>query len=308
MAALPTTDDPRRRIAGYELLELVDRRGGVAVYRARQLAVDRVVDLTVLPPSSAAKPACLARFERTLAVTSRLRHDNVISALDAGTSAGYRYFVTEHVEGPTLAAALAAGEEFPLPRAVAVALGVARALTHLESVGIVHRGIDPRSVVLSSAELVKLTGFTSAKERSPRGAETWFDADTEAASYVSPDRVRGDRGIDSRADVYSLGCVLYRMVNGRPPFKGMSAASILDAHLARRPRDPRTIRDDLPAGLVQVLDRCLRKTPDERYVTAADLVRDLEAVAAGRRPPTPDAGRPIWPARAVRPTRTRRRH
>lgn len=294
-----------RRLGGYQLLKLLGRRRGVETYRARQVAVDRLVDLTALPPGASNRAASVLGFERALAATSRLQHDNVISAIDAGSVDGWRYFVTEHVEGETLAEALRRGEAFPVPRALAVAADVARALAHLEERGVVHRAVSPASIVLSAAGGVKLTGFASAKERSPTAAETWFDADTEAAAYYAPERIRGERGADVRADVYSLGCVLYRLVAGRTPFSGMSAALILDAHLGRRPRDPRTLIEGLDPGLVHVLDRCLRKTADARYTKVAEFVADLDALRAGRAPPTPDTGRKLWPSRDVRPARFR---
>lgn len=294
-----------RRFGGYQVLGLVHRRMSVETYRARQVAVNRLVDLTVLPPDAARKPAAVLRFERALSVTGRLRHDNVAAAIDAGAVDGWRYFVTEHVEGTTLADALARGDTISRPRALEIAHDVARAIAHLEEVGVVHRGVSPASIVLSDAGPAKLTEFVWAKSRTPEEAETWFDADTEGAAYVSPDRIRGDKGLDARGDVYSLGCVLYRLVAGRSPFHGANAAMMLDAHLNRRPRDPRTLLEDLPAGLVHVLDRCLRKSPELRYAKAADLVTDLAALRAGSDPPTPDTARLLWPSKNVRPSNFR---
>ncbi len=283
-----------RKFGGYEVLDLVVREKGVERYRARQTSLARLVDLTVLSPESARRPASALRFERIQSVTVRLRHENVIAAIDAGDHLGWRYFVTEHVEGTTLADALARKETFTPARILEIGHGVARAVAYLDEVGVVHRDVAPHTIVAAPGLPVKLTGFLTAKATSRETSETWFDTETVDAAYISPERIRGDRGVDAKSDLYSLGCVLYRLVAGRPPFHGAPAAAILDAHRFRRPRDPRTIVPDLSPGLVRVLDRCLRKDPATRYDSPSQLAADLHALRAGAAPPTPDRGPVLW--------------
>jgi serine/threonine-protein kinase len=165
-------------------------------------------------------------------------------------------------------------------RAVAVARDVAKALCYLDTVKLVHRNIEPESILLTDHGPAKLSGFTIAKDKSPNGSETWIEHDLGSALYLAPEFLRGDRGLDGRSDIYSLGCVLYHMLTGLAPFDAKNAAVVLEAHAIRTPTDPRELRQDLPAPLVDVVDRCLRKRREHRYAKADDLVRDLDLVRA----------------------------
>jgi len=311
--AMPSRGEPPsdakgpRVFGGYEVLDLVERRPGTQVYRARQLTLGRIVLLSVLPPRAAEKPLYRQRFEREVAVASRLRHDNVISIIDAGKLGAVRFYVTEWVEGRSLEQALEAGQGFGPERVVEIGLDLAKALQHLESQGLIHRAVSPRAIFLADVGPAKLGGFQEAKLHQAGGAETWTEVDSAAAHYMAPDHVR-EKGVDIRADLYSLGCVLYRLVTGRPPFVGGNAVVILDRHVNMHPRDPRQRREGLPDGLVEVLDRCLRKQREHRYPGAAPLVRDLELLRQGRPPePFPATGT-LWRARPrTRPRPPRRR-
>lgn len=278
--------DPRkaRRFAGYDLLARVSTHHGISTFKAVQVAIGRTVLVTVLPPDAGRIPAQRERFHRHQTVASRLHHANVISTIDAGTHKGCRYFVTEHVDGHPLAKELEENGRFDVMRAAAVARDVASALAFLDAEGIVHRNVSPSNILITDAGVVKLVGFALAKERRPGtpGAETWIDHGAGVALYMAPEWLRGEKGLDARADIYSLGCVLYDMLTGLPPFHATSNAVVLEAHAKYPPTDPRELRDDLPAPLVDVLDRCLRKRREHRYAKADDLAKDLEAVRAGQ--------------------------
>ncbi len=165
-----------------------------------------------------------------------------------------------------------------------VARDVARALTHLEALKLVHREITPRAVVLCEDGSARLVDFRRAKFVVPDAAETWADASLGVVLYTAPEAALPKKAVDSRADLYSLGCVLYHLLAGRPPFYGKNVAVVLDALRTRRPRDPRWLRPDLPRDVVHVLDRCLRRQRDERYPNAAAICADLDALIAGRPP------------------------
>lgn len=275
---------PPRRFAGYEILADLGADRGTHRYKALQLAMHRTVVLNVLPAESAKNPTRAAFFERLLDVCAALRHENVVGAIEAGEFAGERFFVTEDVEGHTLRDAIAAQGPWEVVRALKVARDVARALVHLESLRLVHREISPRTIMLAEGGVARLVDFRRAKFLAPDGQETWSDTTVNTALYMAPEVARGGKSVDQRADVYSLGCVLYHLVTGRPPFYGKNVAVVLDMLRNRKPRDPRWLREDLPKNAVRVLDRCLRKVPAERYAKAADLVADLELVIAGRAP------------------------
>lgn len=278
-----TVADPDR-FPGYRLLAEVGSHLGTLRFKALQKRLGRFVVMHVLPAESARKALSAAAFERQLNVCSTLRHENVVGAIDAGEHDGSRYFVTEHIDGSSLFDVLAKEPPFAVRRALTVALDVARALSHLEGLKLVHREVSPRTIALTEAGHARLVDFRRAKFLSPDTEETWHDTTLNAAFYTSPEASRGERGTDIRADVYSLGCVLYHMLCGRPPFWGRNAAVILDWHRHKKPRDPRWLRADIPRHVVTVIDRCVRKARDTRYPGAAPLCADLEAVIAERAP------------------------
>ena len=299
-----TNKDPsqpvNRVLGGYELLERTSVADGVITFRARQVSLGRVVTMKVLPAASAAKPALRARFDRQVAAASRLRHDNIVSALDAGTAAGCLYVVFEELEGHSLVDAFARGTEFTTVQAIAIGLDIARALDHVATNHLIHRNVVPASILLTDHGHAKLAGFSAAKVRSTAGHETWFEHDAPTARYTAPEYVDGKKGIDIRADIYSLGCILFHLATGRPPFDKGSAPEILARHVKEAPPDPRTLRDGLPDGLVRVLDRALRKERSDRYQAPGEMVRDLELVRTGR-PVERGAGTPIWKDRTALP-------
>jgi serine/threonine-protein kinase len=285
-----STTAAARRFGRYEIVSFVGRSGGARVYRARQVNLLRLVTLTILPRQEAEKAAYRIRFERQIEAASKLRHPNILSAIDAGTVDGHRYIVSEHVGGRRLSVLLGEGEPLPVARAVEIALGIARALAHMDSVGILHRNLTPRSILLGESGEPKLRGFSFSRPRRDASRETWFDTDDYAAHFKAPD-VMHDKELDVRADVYSLGCVLYFMLTGRPPFPSANAAIALERHVRNPVPDPRELRGDLPEALVNVLLKALEKDREQRYGTPEDLVADLEAVEAGRAVAPPKAPR-----------------
>ena len=292
----PTEGTPRtRRFAGYDLVARVALHHGVSTFRAIQVTLRRHVLVSVLPPDAAKLAVNREHFHRRQEVASRLHHENVISTIDAGTFKGCRYFVTEDVGDRTLADELAKHRRLDVTRAVSVARDVAGALAYLDAAGVVHRNVAPKSILLTDTDVVKLAGFDLAKDRRPGGHETWIDHDGETAFYLAPEFLGGERGIDVRADVYSLGCVLYHMLTGHAPFAAKSAAVVLESHATKIPTDPRELRQGLSAALVGVLDRCLRKRKEHRYAKADDLAKDLDAVRLGRAPGKVPPEGALWP-------------
>jgi serine/threonine-protein kinase len=272
---------------------------GVATFRAVQVALGRNVLVSVLAPKEAKLAVNREHFHRRQQVASRLHHENIVSTIDAGTHKGCRYFVTEHVEGRTLAQEIASKKKLPAVRAAAIGRDVAKAIAYLDAERVVHRNITPASILLTDAEVVKLSGFEAAKDSRPGAHETWQDHDGESALYLAPEFLVGERGIDVRADVYSLGCILYHMVTGHAPFAARSAAVVLESHAKAVPTDPRELVKDLPADLVAVIDRCLRKRREHRYAKADDAARDLEHVRTGRPIEKPPGDGALWPTTAA---------
>lgn len=281
-SALPKT------FGGYDVLELVERVGGTTIYLARQRTVDRVVTLTVLPPQEAHKAAFKKRFERQVLAASQLSHPNVAGAIDAGEVEGHHYIAAEYAGGQRLSVPLEGGEWFPTRRCRAIARDIAKALTHLESRRFVHRGVTPRAIQLAESGVSKLRGFSFSKILEPDGGETWFEIDAYAARYTSPEMVRMVDRVDTRGDIYSLGCVLFHTLTGRPPFEADSATAILEKHVSAPIPDPRREREDLPDLLRDVVVTCLQKKPERRYPSAQALLEALEG-PSGEAPAPPQA-------------------
>jgi len=266
-----------QRFGNYEVLRFLGEVGGARVYRAHQVSVDRLVTLTILPRQQMEKVAFRTRFERQVAAASKLRHPNILSAIDAGSVGGHQYLVSECVGGRRLSEALADGEWFGVRRAVAVALAIARALEHVDSVGMLHRNLSPQCVLLGDAGIVKLRGFSFSRPQRQAASETWFDPDDYTVLYKAPDWVT-HKTLDIRADLYSLGCVLYEMLTGRPPYRGGTAASILERHVKQAVPDPSALRSDVTPDLKVVIERLLAKNRDDRYATPTEVVYDLDAI------------------------------
>lgn len=306
MSGSGSSDDAKgaKVLGGYELLERLSAsvRDGTYVYRAHQKSLGRTVRMTILPPSSVKKATYRASFERMVAVMSRIRHDNIVSAIDAGSAQGCLYVVFEDTEGRTLADMIAratkSGGRISTDRISEIGADACRALDHLASQGLVHRNVVPSTVLIPEHGPAKLSGLGVAKVRVANASETFFEHDPETAGAAAPEMVRGTRGVDIRADLYALGCVLFHAATLRPVFDGPNVAAVLARHVTDTPPDPRTLRDDLPDAFVRVLDRCLRKSPRERHQKPADLVADLDAVRA-RKPVERGPGTPLWKERKV---------
>lgn len=284
LAGVPTT------FGGYKILELVEQVGGAHVFLARQASVDRLVTLTVLSKPEGEKAAFQQRFRRQVEAASRLNHPNVVCAVDAGAVDGHKYIAAEYAGGRRLSEVLSGREWLPTRKCVRIGLDIANALVHLESQRVVHRGVTPQAIVLAESGVAKLRGFSVSKLLEGDASQTWFDVDAYGARYMPPEIVQSARMVDTRADIYALGCVLYHVLTGRAPFPGSYAQEIMKKQVEDAPPEPRDMREDLPDALRGVLLKCLRKDPAERYRNAGELVADLRAVQAGR--PTGPAARP----------------
>jgi serine/threonine-protein kinase len=260
-------------------------RGGMAVvYRARDLKHDRLVAIKVFRPELAAALGA-DRFLREIQVTAKLSHPHILPLHDSGEADGCLYYVMPLVEGETLAELLAREQQLPLPQAVEIAREVAEALGYAHSYGIVHRDIKPQNIMLSGGHAVVADfGIARAVEEagSDRLTETGMAVGTPA--YMSPEQATGAGHIDGRTDVYSLGCVLYEMLVGQPPFTGPTAQAIMARHSMDHVPPPHIVRQSVPEALEQIVYCALEKSPADRFHTAEDFVQALRAVASGQTP------------------------
>ncbi|HUE85116.1 MAG TPA: protein kinase [Vicinamibacterales bacterium] len=284
------------RIGPFEVVDLLGAGGMGAVYRAYDPRLRREVALKVLPPAFSSDPDRLRRFEQEALAVARLAHPNILAVHDIGTHDDAPYMVTELLEGETLRKKMN-GQPLPVRRAVEYAIQIGRGLAAAHEQGIVHRDIKPDNVFVTRDGRLKVLDFGLAK---------LTDVDTVSgaaaatltvhsfgplgtAAYMSPEQARGVRA-DHRADLFSVGVVLYEMVSGMSPFRRDTAAEMMTAVLREEPPDlPDAVAG--PPALNRILRHCLEKDPALRFQSARDLVFDLEGIAEAMHVPARPAGR-----------------
>ncbi len=271
----------RTSLAGRYTIERELGRGGMAtVYLARDLKHDRPVALKVLRPELALTLGA-DRFLREIQVTAHLTHPNILPLLDSGRADEFLYYVTPYVEGESLRSRLNREKRLPVDEALRLATEVAGALDYAHRHQIVHRDIKPENILLEDGQAV-VADFGIARAihaaEGERLTETGLAVGT--AAYMSPEQAAGERDVDGRSDMYSLGCVLYEMLAGEPPFTGPTAQAVLAKRFAEPVPHVRTLRDTVPDAVERALQRALARAPVDRFATAAQLASALVGVSA----------------------------
>ncbi|AHG93570.1 protein kinase (plasmid) [Gemmatirosa kalamazoonensis] len=287
--ARPDTDsalDPRALGTRYRVERELGGAGASRVLLARDLAADRSVALKIL--GAGADAAERARFDREIALTARLRHPGVIEVLDAGRvgPGGSTYYVMPYVGAESLHERIARHGPLAVGDALRIAHALAGALAHAHAHGVVHRDVKPANVLLAGARPVLIDFGIACTLDGDVGGEriTATGSLVGTPTYMSPEQAAGDGGVDGRADVYALGCVLYEMLTGEPPFSGRTDV-VLCRRLRERPPHPRHRRRDIPADVDAAVVRALAPLPTARYDSAAAFAAALERALAR------DAGR-----------------
>ncbi len=268
---------PGRRLADrYELEERLGRGGMGEVWRARDERLGRVVAIKFLDGGSATDAAVVERFRREARILASLNHPNVVAVHDVDEHGDEHYLVMEHVAGPSLEDVLLEEGPLDLPRVAAVVGDVCGALEAAHTHGIVHRDIKPSNILFAEDGEVKLADFGIAKQLEASATGSRYGS----APYVAPEQAEGTN-VDHRADVYGLGCVMYEMLAGRPPFTGDSAAAVVYQQVHAEPEALSVLRPGLPDPVYAVVAKALEKGPDDRFESAADLREALAAAVEG---------------------------
>ena len=269
-------------------------RGGMSVvYRARDLRLNRPVAVKVLPPELAYDPAIRTRFTREAQTSAQLAHAHIVPIFDVGEREGIAYFVMSIIEGGNLASLLAREPRQPIHEVRRLLCEIAEALAYAHVRGVIHRDIKPDNILLdadSGRAMVTDFGIARAIEAGTRLTVTGTAVGTP--TYMSPEQAVGDREIDGRSDIYSLGVLAYQMLTGRVPFTGANSVALLMKHVTEQPRPIAELRPDAPKSMRDAIERALLKPPEDRWPTAAALREALlsDDVAAPawrteRRPP-----------------------
>ena len=264
----------------YELLEEIGRGGMGIVYKAYDRTLDRHVALKMILRGIHATAADLGRFDSEAKAAGGLTHPNIVPIYQVGEQNGQAYFSMKYVLGRTLAALMA---DKPLhPRdAARYMIAIARAVQHAHEKGILHRDLKPSNILIDDNDQPLVTDFGLAKRVEGGESITGTGAIIGTPSYMAPEQAEGTKSPTAACDVYSLGAILYELLTGRPPFLAASAVETLLLVRSEEPVRPRALNPQIDVDLEFICRKCLEKSPEHRYQSAAKLADDLEAFLVG---------------------------
>lgn len=284
-------ENQKTQIPGYQLISKIGKGAMASVYKARQLSLDRIVAIKVLPKRLSENKEFVERFYYEGKSAAKLSHNNIVQAIDVGSSPeGFHYFVMEYIEGQTLYDIMqppptGEGRTFGEAEALDIMIQMADALAHAHNRGLIHRDVKPKNIILTPGHVAKLTDLGLARAVDDKAA-----AESEAGRaygtpyYISPEQIRGDVDIDFRADIYSMGATMYHLVTGRPPFEADSPTAVMHKHLKSPLKPPDHINTALSAGVSEIIEVAMAKNREERYARTEDMLEDLRAVRNGQPP------------------------
>ncbi len=280
-------EDAKNPIPGYELLSKLGEGGMGAVYKGRQVSLDRTVAVKILSPRLAKSPGYTERFLREAHIAAKLNHANIVNVIDTGSTDKYYYMVMEYVEGTTLRQIVKEKGALGEKRALQAIVQVARALAWAHGHGIIHRDVKPDNIMIDVEGTVKLCDLGLARQEDAEAAMlTQSGTMVGTPHYVSPEQARGERDLDGRTDIYSLGATLYHAVTGKPPFGGTSAAVVMTKHLTEQVPWPSEVNPAVSENLGLLIQKMMAKDRNDRYQTAGELIEDIQRVTDGKAPDT----------------------
>lgn len=282
---------PKNLSSRYELGEIIGFGGMSEVHKACDLRLNRDVAIKVLRADLARDPTFYLRFKREAQNAAALNHPAIVAVYDTGEAeidgGPLPYIVMEYVDGDTLRDIVRSEGPLPPRRAMEVVADVCAALDFSHKAGIVHRDMKPANIMINQAGAVKVMDFGIARAiADAANPMTQTAAVIGTAQYLSPEQARGET-VDARSDVYSVGCVLFEILTGEPPFTGDSPIAVAYQHVREDPRLPSLVREGVPRELDSVVLKAMSKNPANRYQTAAEMRADLIRVLGGQRPSAP---------------------
>jgi len=285
------------KIPGYQIVEKLGQGAMGAVFKAKQLRMERFVAIKVLQPELAANPTIKARFLQEARASARLNHPNVIVGIDAGEVGGLSYFAMEYVEGKTLHQLVKERGPMDERQALEVIVQVSKALEHAEKHSLVHRDIKPDNIMVTRERVAKLLDLGLAKMRVEGDVGQSKGMAVGTPNYISPEQAMGRSDIDTRADIYSLGVTLFFVLTGRVPFEGPPEV-VMYRHIHEPPPHPKNFRPDLSDSVCTLMFTMMAKRPEDRPASAGQVVSDIEhLLRTGKLPGLFDSGAPAAPLR-----------
>lgn len=275
-----------QKIPGYKVLAKLGAGAMASVFKAKQLSLDRLVAIKVLPRKFSSNPQFIERFYAEGRAAAQLNHPNIVQAYDVGKAGDYHYFVMEFVDGSTVYDQIVANKRYSENDALDIVIQIAEALQHAHEKGLIHRDVKPKNIMITRSGVAKLADMGLARAISDReAAEAEQGKAFGTPYYISPEQVRGEVNIGPPADIYSLGATLYHMVTGNVPFDGKNPSAVMHKHLKAELIPPDHVNGKLSSGISEVIERMMAKVPRDRYQHCRDLLVDLRAVREGKSPP-----------------------
>ena len=292
----------------FELREIAGRGAMGTVYRAYQRTMDRIVAVKILRSEIVKEPGVLRRFLREARAAAKLQHPNIVTVHMVGeTEDGVPYLVMEHIDGVSLEAICEAQGPQPLPRVISFGRQIAAALSEAHSLGIVHRDLKPANILITdrsrTPDLVKVLDFGIAKLINTEADQSMMTADGTifgTPHYIAPEQASGG-DVDHRVDIYSLGCILFRLATGVLPFEGTQSMQVVLKHLREEPPPPRTIDPSIPQALEDLILACLQKSRNRRPDDAEQVIASLDRLEAESKKSKSEKLRPVVVSRGSAP-------
>ena len=270
------------RIGNYEIIGKIGDGGLGTVYKARQISMSRDVALKVLHKKWLGDEEFKKRFLLEARLAGRLSHQNLIQVYDVGRDRGVYYFSMEFIDGETVEDMIDRVGPLETNVAIDIVVQIMHAINYIKQWDIVHRDIKPGNMMMTRKGQVKLGDFGFVKSKLDPVISTEGEV-LGTPDYISPEQAMGADDIDWRSDQYSLGCSLYHMLTGKPPYEG-SGSSVMRQHIKAELPDPRTINNKIAEPVMNLLERMVAKNPADRFQDALHLIEDLELVKIGQSP------------------------
>ncbi len=281
-------------IPGYEIMEKLGQGGMGAVYRGRQINMDRIVAIKTLNPQLSSQKSYVEKFLKEAKSVARLNHNNIIKGIDVGQVKGRYFFVMEFVDGPTLQEKINKEGTFSEKDALQIILQIADAIKYINQFGIVHRDIKPDNIILTSQNIPKLAdlGLVLTNNETEKDVATASPASNESHSgntsvintsfvgtphYISPEQAQ-QKDVDFRSDIYSLGATLFHLITGRTPFTGDRSIIIMTKHITEDLTSPRELNPALSKGIADLVFKMMEKEPTARQQSPEELIEDIRKV------------------------------
>lgn len=272
-------DRTRQRLPGFILLSKIGKGASATVLKARQVNLDRLVAIKVLPRRAFKNDTLVEKFRAEARAAARLNHPNIVQVFDVGQAGEAHFIVMEFVPGPTVHDEIVRRKKFDEADALDVAIAVASALEHAHAKGIVHRDVKPKNIIIAEADgIPKLADLGLAREIADEEAGLAEKGRTFGTPYyISPEQIRGDVHIGPPSDIYSLGATFYFMLTGRVPFPGTDADEVMERHISDPLEQPIELNPDISPGVSEVVEKMMAKDFKRRYQQADELLAELRA-------------------------------